>query len=149
MNTEIVKNSGKNIALTRSKFQIWSIFEDGGDKILKKYLTRQYCHIWSRIWGPYLKLWCRHVMLCTPNFELMEIVKKNLEIWRKESNSYFGKYITYFSKYCKDTRYIFQSRVQSMTIGWSKVRNCVRHRQKLNSNEDLLNQQCWWTTFYF
>ena len=38
MNTEVVKNSGKNIALTRPKFQIWSIFEDGGDKILKKYL---------------------------------------------------------------------------------------------------------------
>ena len=36
MNTEVVKNSGKDIALTRSKFQIWSIFKDGGDKILKK-----------------------------------------------------------------------------------------------------------------
>ena len=84
MNIEVVKNSGKNIALTRSKFQIWSIFEDGGDKILKKYLTRQYCHIWSRIWGPYLKLWCRHVMLCTPNFGLMKFVKKKWKFEEKK-----------------------------------------------------------------
>ena len=36
-----------------------------------------------------------------PKFWINEICKKKMEIWRKESNSYFGKYITYFQNIAK------------------------------------------------
>ena len=52
-----------------------------------------------------------------PKFWINGNCKKFGNLKKRKQLVFLGKYITYFSKYCKDTRYIFQSRVQSMTIG--------------------------------